>query len=195
METDVRGWINTVERATPKFWETEINQERWGRELSSFARAPKETTQLAASGAGKGGERMGAKENTAWQTWSIRRSHLNKGILAFSFQRTHKKGILAFADSFLPYAHSHTVSPQGITAQLCTAPTWVLPFHSSELSSSNLLWEIRPPVESDCAKMLFMTEQLAEPQSCQFLQVIAYACWYAASFTPISSLHHIWDIS
>lgn len=93
---------------------------------------------------------------------------------------------------FLSVTHRHTLTPTPFThklciaRQLCTAPTKVLTFHSSNLSSSNLLWEIRPPVETNCAKMLFMTEELAEAQSCQFLQVIAYACGlYAVFFTPI----------
>lgn len=151
---------------------------------------PKGTTQLAASEVEKKGKLCQWKEILFVKPAPpIRRSHFNKGILAFSVL---KEKSFSFRWQFSSVSSRRTLIPTPfthklcITGQLCTSPTQVLTFHSSELSSSNLLWEIRPPVEGDCAKMLFMTEQLAKAQSCQFLQVIAYACgWYTAFFTPI----------
>lgn len=83
-----------------------------------------------------------------------------------------------------------------IAGQLCTAQTKVLTFHSSKLSSSNLLWEIRPPVETHPAKWCFWPRSLQRQKVASFCELLLmHVVWMRHSSHWFSLLNGAFDKS
>lgn len=86
MERDVRAWINTAGRATPKVWEKGIEERRWGRELQSFTQSQMDFERDDTNGCIW--RRKKVKKRCDWKkirhdklAQSTRWLHFDKGIL------------------------------------------------------------------------------------------------------------------